>query len=116
VRDHLAVLAGIKRALKPLGRTVRQFRGKGNAALISDVANDLTTCDRWTAAKNFFCRIHVAVVLLLRRRLRRASEARWPFRETVELLPKDVVHNGPALAAWLRTVFFLHRAPSRSVA
>lgn len=103
MRDHLAVLAGIKRALKPLGRTVLQFGGKGNAALISDVANELTTRDRW---KGFFlCRIHVPVVLLLCRRVRRASEARWPFRETRRVDRKDVVHNGTALAGWLRTVF-----------
>ncbi|HYB59793.1 MAG TPA: class I SAM-dependent methyltransferase [Candidatus Acidoferrales bacterium] len=39
IHNHLAVLAGIKRALKPGGRIVLQFGGKGNAALISAAAN-----------------------------------------------------------------------------
>jgi hypothetical protein len=45
--DHLAALGGIKRALRPRGRTILQFGGKDNAALISAVANEVSSEKRW---------------------------------------------------------------------
>lgn len=103
VSDHLAVLSGIKRSLKPGGRTVLQFGGKGNAAMISDVANELTTHKRWQGYfKNFTYPWFFYSVEEYRGFVERAGL----FAKRIQLVPKDMVHNGSdALIGWLRTVF-----------
>ena len=103
VSDHLAVLSGIKRGLKTDGRAVLQFGGKGNAALISDVANEITTHRRWKgyfvgfAYPWFFYSVEEYDGFLKRVGL---------SAKRVQLIPKDMVHDGKeALMGWLRTVF-----------
>ncbi len=103
VSDHLAVLSGIKRSLTPGGRMVLQFGGKGNAAMISDVANELTTNSRWKSYfKNFtypwfFYSVEDYCGFIERTGL---------SAKRIELVPKDMVQDGrSALTGWLRTVF-----------
>jgi trans-aconitate 2-methyltransferase len=103
VNDHLAVLGGIKRSLSPGGRTVLQFGGKGNAAMISDVANELTTHTRWKGYfKNFTYPWFFYSVEEYRGFVARAGLS----EKRIQLVPKDMVHDGSeALTGWLRTVF-----------
>jgi len=103
ISDHVAVLAGIKRALKPSGRTLLQFGGKGNAALISDVANDLATDRRW---KGYFVGFSYPWFFYGVEEYRGFMSRVGLSAERIELIPKDMVHDGKeALKGWLRTVF-----------
>jgi trans-aconitate methyltransferase len=103
IRDHFAVLAGIKRALTPSGRTLLQFGGQGNAALISDVANELTTDRRW---KGYFVGFTYPWFFYGVEEYRAFIDRIGLSPERVELIPKDMVHDGKeALKGWVRTVF-----------
>ena len=103
ISDHLAVLAGIKRALRPSGRTLLQFGGQGNAALISDVANELTTDKRW---KGYFVGFTYPWFFYGVDEYRALISRVGLLPEHVELIPKDMVHDGKeALKGWVRTVF-----------
>ncbi len=103
ISDHLAVLAGIKRALTPPGRTLLQFGGKGNAALISDVANELATERRW---KGYFVGFTYPWYFYGVEEYRGFISRVGLSPERIELIPKDMVHDGKeALKGWVRTVF-----------
>ncbi len=103
VRDHITVLNGIKRGLRSHGRVVLQFGGKGNAAPLFGVTNEIITHERWrsyfvgfTDPWTFYSveeyMSFLACVGLAARR--------------VELVPKDMVHHGKEeLKGWLRSVF-----------
>jgi trans-aconitate methyltransferase len=91
VKDHLPVLEGVRRSLKPGGRVLFQFGGRGNAARILDLTNDLVKSPRWTEYFRGFgfpyhfygpeeYRIWLDLAGLVPRRL--------------ELVPKDMVHKG----------------------
>jgi len=103
VSDHLAVLSGIKQGLKADGRAVLQFGGKGNAALLSDVANEIATHRRW---KGYFVGFTYPWFFYSVDEysgfLRRVGLS----AKRVQLIPKDMVHDGKeALRGWVRTVF-----------
>jgi trans-aconitate 2-methyltransferase len=103
VSDHLAVLAGIKRALVPSGRTLLQFGGQGNAALISNVANELTTERRW---KGYFGGFSYPWFFYGVEEYRGFTRQVGLTLERIELIPKDMVHEGKeGFKGWLRTVF-----------
>jgi trans-aconitate 2-methyltransferase len=103
ISDHLAVLSGIERSLKPGGRTVLQFGGKGNAAMISDVANDLTTHHRW---KGYFKTFIYPWFFYSVEEYSGFIERTGLSAKRIQLVPKDMVHDTrDALAGWLRTVF-----------
>ncbi|MCL2640366.1 MAG: methyltransferase domain-containing protein [Phycisphaerales bacterium] len=103
VIGHQPVLAGIQRALRPGGRTLLQFGGKGNAAEIVHAVTEVTRRPAWAS---YFV----------------GFEFPWGFYSPedyhawlpeaglrpvrVELVPKDMIHQGPAgLASWLRTTW-----------
>jgi trans-aconitate 2-methyltransferase len=103
VSDHFAVLYGIKRSLNPSGRTVLQFGGKGNAATISNVANELTTRNRW---KGYFVSFTFPWFFYSVEEYRAFIARAGLSAQRIQLIPKDVVHNGrDALTGWLRAVF-----------
>ena len=103
VNDHINVLAGIKRALKPRGRTLLQFGGKGNAVLISAVANELTTDRRW---KGYFVGFTYPWFFYGVEEYRGFISRVGLSPERIELIPKDMVHDGKeALNGWVRSVF-----------
>ena len=103
ISDHIAVLGGIKRVLKPPGCTLLQFGGQGNAALISDVANELTTDRRW---KGYFVGFTYPWYFYGVEEYRGFISRVGLSPERVELIPKDMVHDGKeALKGWVRTVF-----------
>ncbi|MGZ8880237.1 MAG: class I SAM-dependent methyltransferase [Halobacteriota archaeon] len=102
VSDHIAVLKGIKRNLKSDGRTVLQFGGKGNAAMISDVANDLITHSRW---KGYFKKFTYPWFFYSVEEYRGFVERAGLSAKRIQWVPKDMVHDGrDALNGWVRSV------------
>lgn len=111
IQDHLSVLQGIQRALRPGGRALLQMGGRGNAAGILAVLDSLISQDPWrpyfqkfTFPYHFYAPDDylpwLAQVGLSPRRL--------------ELIDKDMLHEGEqGLAGWLRTTWhpFLSQIP-----
>jgi trans-aconitate 2-methyltransferase len=103
IRDHLPVLKGVWRSLLPGGRILFQCGGKGNAARILDLTNDLVTSERWAEhfldfsfPYNFYgpdeYRIWLDLAGFVPQRL--------------ELVPKDMVHLGQeSLEGIIRTTW-----------
>jgi trans-aconitate 2-methyltransferase len=91
VKDHLPVLGGVRRSLKPGGKMLFQFGGKGNAARILDLTHDLVKSPRWieyfrdfSFPYNFYGPEEYGIWL--------ASAGLLPRR--LELVPKDMVQHG----------------------
>ncbi len=112
VPDHPAVLSGIQRALQPGGRALLQMGGRGNAAGMLAVLEELITRDPWPAyfqdftfPYHFYGPDEYALWL--------ADAGLSPLR--LELINKDMIHKGPeGLAGWLRTTWhpFLAQIPA----
>jgi trans-aconitate 2-methyltransferase len=103
VIDHRPVLAGIGRSLCPGGRLLLQFGGKGNAADMVLVVSRVTARPQWGGCFGGFA---------LPWGFYSPEEYRPWMHEAglvptrVELIPKDMVHDGRAgLAGWLRTTW-----------
>jgi trans-aconitate methyltransferase len=114
VSDHIAVLKGIKRSLTSDGRTVLQFGGKGNAATISDLANELITHSRW---KGYFKNFTYPWFFYSVEEYRGFVERAGLSTKRIQLVPKDMVHGGrDALNGWVRSVFipYTERLPEAS--
>jgi trans-aconitate methyltransferase len=111
VIDHRPVLAAIHRSLRPGGRIMLQFGGRGNAAEIARSVAAVTQRPEWSGyfqAMDYPWRFYSA------------EEYRpWLVQaqllpKRVELVPKDMVHQGPGtLAGWLRTAWipYVQRVP-----
>jgi len=48
VKDHVAVLRGVKKSLKPGGRILFQMAGKGNAPNVIQIVIDIISKDKWS--------------------------------------------------------------------
>jgi trans-aconitate 2-methyltransferase len=112
VIDHRPVLAGIARALAPGGRVLLQMGGRGNAAEIIAVLDAIRAQAEWRA---WFADFRFPYGFYDPQ-----AYASW-LREAglsarrVELLPKDMQHNGrEGLAGWIRTTWlpYLERIPA----
>lgn len=103
VNDHLPVLRGIKRSLKPRGRILLQMGGKGNAAKILEVLETIVNSKKWHRYFTDFTfpwafygadeyNIWLKDVELKAKR--------------IELIPKDMIHKGKeGLVGWIRTTW-----------
>jgi trans-aconitate 2-methyltransferase len=103
VRDHLRVLRGVRRALKPGGRLLFQMGGRGNAGRILGIIEQLARIAPWAEyLRDFPCPYGfygpeeygpwLAEAGLQARRL--------------ELLPKEMRQQGrEGLAGWVRTTW-----------
>ncbi len=93
VKDHLAVLRGVRRSLRPGGRLLFQCGGRGNAARILQLTGDLIRSERWAGYfQDFVFPYHFYGPEEYGRWLAKAGlRAR-----RVELVPKDMVHQGQA--------------------
>ncbi len=103
VQDQAAVLRGIRKSLTPGGRVVLQFGGKGSLASVFEAAADVEARPRWRRYfKNFdyewtSCDVQEYRALL--------SDAGFT-PQRVELVPKDMVHNGiDGLKGWFQTTW-----------
>jgi trans-aconitate methyltransferase len=112
VHDQRPVLRGIARSLRGEGRVLVQMGGKGNAADVVAVLDEVTALPRW---REYFAGFVFPYGFYdpgeYRPWLVEAS-----LRPTrVELVPKDMVHAGrEGLAGWLRTTWmpYLERVPA----
>jgi len=103
VQDHAPVLDGIYKSLRHEGRILLQMGGRGNAAAILAVLDDLISSSRWAAYFNDFdfpYGFHDA-----------ADYEIWLHQAgfdniRAELIPKDMLHEGKSgLAGWIRTTW-----------
>ena len=103
VYDHVPVLNGIDRALKPGGRILLQMGGRGNAAGILAIVNEIACRERWSpyfASFSFRYGFHGP-----------EGYSRWltdaGFRpRRVELIPKDMTHaTRERFTGWFRTTW-----------
>jgi trans-aconitate methyltransferase len=111
VIDHRPVLAGIRRCLKPSGRVLLQMGGKGNAATVLEAIDSVLKMSRWAKPFDGFVFPYAFHGPDEYRSWLEALEFRV---KRVELLPKDMVHQGTdAFAAWLRTTWlpYTERVP-----
>ncbi|MFH1571824.1 MAG: methyltransferase domain-containing protein, partial [Gemmatimonadota bacterium] len=111
VVDHGPVVEGIARALRPGGRLLLQMGGRGNAAGVVAVVEQLLAEPPWSTHFAGFAfpygfhgpREYAAWLASAGLEARR-----------LELIPKDMVHAGrPQLAGWIRTTWlpYLDRVP-----
>jgi len=111
IMDHLPVLRGITRALKPGGRVLLQMGGRGNAAAVQAVLDEVCTTSRWNSyftgfthsygfygPEEYACWLPKAGLRSIRS----------------ELIPKDMAQQGKeGLAGWMRTTWqpYTQRVP-----
>lgn len=110
--DHVPVLKGIARSLKPSGKVLLQMGGKGNAAEILALANEKCQSGKWSAYfKNFQTPYGFYGPEEYTGWLKQAGLK----AKRIELLPKDMVHSSKnALAGWVRTTWlpYTQRIPA----
>jgi trans-aconitate 2-methyltransferase len=103
IRNHDPVLAGIYKSLRPDGRVLLQMGGRGNAAGVIAVLEDVKKADRWApcfAGFEFPYGFHEPGDY--KTWLKQAG-----FHSVrAELIPKDMTHAGlSGLAGWIRTTW-----------
>jgi trans-aconitate methyltransferase len=111
IRDHRPVIAGIQESLKPGGRILLQMGGKGNAAAILLVVEELMEGDEW---KEYFTDFQFSFGFYGPQEYTTwISEAGLkPIR--IELIPKVMSYDHrDGLAGWVRTTWlpYIARVP-----
>ena len=104
VRDHEAMLRGVRRSLRPEGRLLFQMGGRGNAAEAVAVVDEVVARPRWrNTFDGFASPYHFTSPEDYEAWLPRAG-----FRlARTELFPKDMRHaDREAFLGWLRTTWF----------
>jgi trans-aconitate 2-methyltransferase len=103
IRDHLTVLRGVKRSLRPGGRMLFQCGGRGNAGELMTLIEDLIKESRWSSYfQGFKFPYHFYGPEGYHAWLEQAGleEVR------VELIPKEMVQQGKTgLEGWIRTTW-----------
>jgi trans-aconitate 2-methyltransferase len=111
VHDHRRVLRGISRSLRPGGRLLFQMGGRGNAAGMLSLLADMIREPEW---REFFTDFVFPYAFYgPEQYLPWLEEARLD-RLRVELIPKDMTHDGAAgLEGWIRTTWlpYAQRVP-----
>ncbi len=103
VRDQAAVLRGIHKSLKPGGRVVLQFGGNGTLAAMFEAAADVEARPRW---RRYFENFAYAWTSCDAQEYRALLSNAGFTPQRVELVPKDMVHNGvEGLKGWFRTTW-----------
>jgi trans-aconitate 2-methyltransferase len=111
IHDHQPVLDGISRSLRPGGKTLLQMGGRGNAADMVAIMNILIQEDSW---KSYFREFTFPYAFYAPAEYRSWLAAAGLEAERVELIPKDMSHDGPGgLAGWIRTTWlpYVSRIP-----
>jgi trans-aconitate methyltransferase len=104
VKDHQAVLSGLKNHLNPKAKILFQMGGYGNAAEIMNVVEQVTASSQWGAYfEGFDFPYHFYGIADYEQWLRTAGYE--VIR--IALIPKDMVHKSrDELMGWLRTTWF----------
>jgi trans-aconitate 2-methyltransferase len=103
IKDHIAILLGVRAHLRPDGRILFQMGGRGNGAEVFDIAETVLHGPRWkryfedfTPPYHFYGPEHYEAWL-----------PRCGFRPLrIELFPKDMRHTLEGFSGWLRTTWF----------
>jgi trans-aconitate 2-methyltransferase len=114
VLDHGRVFAGIGRALRPGGRILLQMGGRGNAAPILALADEMVTEELW---REFFSGFSSGYAFYGPEEEQRRLEEAGLTSLRVELIPKDMVfEKRDGLAGWIRTTWhlYLERLPEEA--
>jgi len=113
IRDNRPVLSGISRSLKPGGRILLQMGGKGNAAEIVAVLEKMIRSADWS---KYFEEFSFPYGFFGPEEYRIWLDEAGLSPGRVELIPKDMVHQGRAgLLGWLRTTWlpYTQRVPEQ---
>ena len=109
VRDHQAVLAGVRDSLKPGGRVMFQMGGAGNVRQMIEAANEVMAQPRWSGYFRDFVFPYTFPDAERYRPL--LAEAGLQARR-VELVPKDMPHaDVESIVKWLRTAWHPYHEP-----
>jgi trans-aconitate 2-methyltransferase len=114
IADHRPVLSGIVRSLRPGGRILLQFGGKGNAADMVKVVSDVMAHAAW---KGFFAGFAFPWNFPAPEEYRPLLDEAGLRTVRLELAAKDMTQDGRAgLAGWLRTTWmpYIQRIPEDS--
>ncbi len=106
VPDHGRVFAGIGCALRPGGRVLLQMGGRGNAAPILALADDMVTEEPW---REFYVGFSNGYAFYGPEEEQRGLEEAGLAPLRIELIPKDMVfEDEDGLAGWIRTTWHLY--------
>ena len=111
VKDHQPVLSGIRRSLKLGGRILLQMGGRGNASNVVQVLGDMFSREEWN---RYFTDFTLPYGFYGPGEYREWLQEAGLTPTRVELVPKDMVHQGrEGLAGWIRTTWlpFTQRIP-----
>jgi trans-aconitate 2-methyltransferase len=111
VIDHLPVLKGIKKSLKPSGKILLQMGGRGNAAKILKVMEPMMKSKKWS---KYFANFTFPYGFYGPEEYKDWLEQVGLKAKRVELIPKDMVQKGKeGLSAWVRTTWlpYTQRVP-----
>ena len=114
VIDHLPVLKGVKKSLKPSGKLLFQMGGAGNAIEVFEVFDTIIKNDKWG---KYFTNFSTAYAFYGPQEYEKWLKQVGLKRKRVELIPKDMVHKGKEeLSAWVRTTWlpYSQRIPEGS--
>jgi trans-aconitate methyltransferase len=112
IRDHIPVLEGIKRSLRPTGRILVQFGGKGNAAELIKAADHVIAAN-W---KNYFDGFVFPWAFYSPEEYKVFLRQAGLKATRVELVPKDRTDLGQeGLASFIRTTWhpYTDRVPEK---
>jgi trans-aconitate methyltransferase len=110
VHDHPAVLAGIRRGLKPGGHVLLHFGGQGNAAEILDLMPEMLALPRW---RPYFSNFRPPWLFYSAEDYRPLVEAVGLHPRRVELLAKPALMTLDDLKNWMRPTWipYLQQCP-----
>lgn len=111
VKNHQPVLSGIRRSLKPGGRILLQMGGRGNASNVVGVLADMFRREEWN---RYFTDFTLPYGFYGPGEYEEWLKEAGLKPTRVELVPKDMVHEGRrGLAGWIRTTWlpFTQRIP-----
>ena len=111
IKDHKPVIAGIQRSLKPGGRILLQMGGRGNAAAILAVLDEMMVLDEW---RDCFSDFSFSYGFYSPEEYRQWIKEAGLREIRIELIPKVMIYNsGDELAGWVRTTWlpYLERVP-----
>jgi len=112
MQNHPAVLAGVRRALKPGGRMLLQTPASGNCAQFIEAVDRVRGMPRW---QSFFRAFRFPWRFSTQSDYTRWLEESGLETRSIIIVQKDMCHDGPtSLAGWMRSTWlpYLQCVPS----
>ncbi len=103
VKNHQPVVEGLYQSLRAGGKILLRMGGKGDAAGILSVMDDLKSSNKWA---QYFTEFEFPFTFLGVDDYQVLLRAAGFSEKRVELIPKDMVHDGKSgLKGWIRTTW-----------